>query len=86
MSKLSPSEVEENEKQKLAGLKEIEANDFAQWRCHVMNISLVGLALAVNLLRGTPKMPSIININKCGFLDWAILAGFIAFATSMTFV
>jgi uncharacterized membrane protein YfcA len=49
-----------------------------------MNISLVGLALAVNLLRGTPKLPSLINIDKCGTLDWSILLGFMAFAISCT--
>jgi hypothetical protein len=51
---------------------------------HLMNISLVGLALVVNLLRGTPKLPSIINISKCGMLDWTILLGFMGFAASMT--
>lgn len=51
-----------------------------------MNIFLVALALVVNLLRGSPKNASIINIQKCGGLDWSILLGFILLALTVSFL
>ena len=35
----------------------------------------------VNLMRGSSKNPSIINIQKCGALDWTLYFGTIAFYT-----
>jgi len=36
------------------------------------------------MLRGSPKVPSIIGITKCGEIDWAILFAFVFVALVTT--
>jgi uncharacterized membrane protein YfcA len=36
---------------------------------------MLGFLFTVNLVRGSSKNPSIVNINKCGALDWSIFFG-----------
>jgi len=73
------------ELEQLDGILKKESSDFRQWPAHFMNIFLVGLALVTNLLRGSPKNPSILNISKCGAIDWSILGGFVLFASGVTY-
>jgi hypothetical protein len=54
------------------------------WKVHVINIFLVGFSLLVNMLRGSPKTPSIIGISKCGVMDFTLLLGFIMFNLVVT--
>ena len=56
----------------------MEGSELKMWRVHVLNIFLVGFALLVNLLRGSPKTPSIIGVKRCGGIDFTLLFGFIA--------
>ena len=56
------------------------------WRKHLLAIFIITVSLAVNFLRGSKKSPSIIGIQKCGFLDWSIFFSFIAVALVMTYV
>lgn len=45
----------------------------------MMCACMLALLFMVNLMRGSKKNPSIINIQKCGTLDWALLFGAIIF-------
>lgn len=72
------------EQQELDVILDKEGSELKQWKVHAVNISLIALALVVNMLRGSPKVPSIIGIPKCGDLDWAILLAFIFVALVTT--
>ena len=76
--------VEATEKATLEKVLWRESDDMRQWRLHVLNIFLVGVSLTVNLLRGSPKTPSIIDIKKCGAVDWTLLTCFVVFALCVT--
>lgn len=54
-----------------------EASNVKNWKTHAICIGLLSLLFVVNLFRGSSKNPSIINIQKCGVLDWSIFMGFI---------
>jgi len=56
-----------------------ESSELKMWRVHCLNVFLVLFALLINMLRGSPKTPSIIHIKKCGSLDFCLLIAFIAF-------
>jgi len=56
-----------------------EKSNAKNWRCHLMCACLLGLLFVVNLMRGSKKNPSIINIQKCGGLDWTLFLGTIIF-------
>jgi len=36
---------------------------------------MLAFLFVVNLVRGSAKNPSIVNLNKCGGIDWAIFFG-----------
>lgn len=56
-----------------------ESSNTANWRCHVMCSCLLACVFVVNLMRGSKKNPSIINIQKCGSLDWTLFLGSVIF-------
>ena len=51
-----------------------------------MAIFITLVSLAVNLLRGSRKTPSIIGITKCGMLDWSIFLAFIIIALTLSYI
>ena len=51
-----------------------------------MAIFITMVSLAVNLLRGSRKTPSIIGITKCGALDWSIFLTFIIIALTLSYI
>lgn len=42
-----------------------------------MCVALLFMLFVVNLLRGSSKNPSIINMAKCGVFDWTVCTTFI---------
>eukprot|EP00347_Sterkiella_histriomuscorum_P009630 403340471 len=69
-------QIEENEQIVLIQILEKEKTH-RQWDKHAVCFAcLIGL-VTVNLLRGSKKFPSIIGLQKCGILDWTILALFL---------
>ena len=56
---------------------ERERSNLLNWRVHLLCTILLALAFVVNMMRGSSKNPSIINIAKCGTLDWGLFTGFI---------
>ena len=40
-------------------------------------IILTLLSVIVNLIRGSPKFPSIVNMSLCSWTSWMILAAFV---------
>lgn len=56
-----------------------ESSNLANWKCHIMCFCLLACVFVVNMMRGSKKNPSIINIQKCGTLDWTLFLGSIIF-------
>lgn len=67
LNKASEAEVAAAEK-----IVQRESKDIANWKVHIMCLLMISVAFVANLLRGTSKNPSVINIQKCGGLDWFI--------------
>lgn len=53
----------EEEKAELDRIIEEEASEIKMWKVHCINIFLVAFSLLVNMLRGSPKTPSVIGIT-----------------------
>jgi uncharacterized membrane protein YfcA len=56
-----------------------EKSNLLNWKCHVLCTVELAVLFLVNLMRGSKKNPSIINIQKCGGLDWFIFITAILF-------
>lgn len=56
----------------------VEASNGKNWKTHLVCFCLLLLSFVVQLLRGSSKAPSIINIQQCGVIDWTIFGAFIA--------
>lgn len=61
-------------------------NGGENWKTHVMSGSLLALLLLTNLMRGSSKNPSIINIQKCGGLDWFLFSSFIMMCVAVCYL
>lgn len=48
--------------------------------------SLLALLFLTNLMRGSSRNPSIINIAKCGALDWMLFTSFIVMCVSICYL
>lgn len=51
-----------------------------QLQCTVLTM----LSIGVNLLRGTPKFPSVIGLSTCSPLSWSVLGVFIVICIATT--
>ena len=78
---MTDAEVEELEQ-----ILDDEKSHLRMWRKHVLAILIITVSLVVNFLRGSRKTPSIIDIEKCGALDWSIFLFFFVFALLMSYV
>jgi len=56
-----------------------EKSNLLNYKCHIMCTVELAVLFLVNLMRGSKKNPSIINIQKCGRLDWFIFFSAILF-------
>jgi hypothetical protein len=61
-----------------------EASNLKNWRTHLLCAGSLALLFVVNLLRGSSKNPSIINLQKCSALDWTIASAFIVFNVTLS--
>lgn len=68
----------------LEDIQNKEQSNVLQWPVHLCAASCVAIAFVTSLLRGSPKSTSIIGIDRCGVLDWSILAAF--FTTMVLFI
>jgi len=53
---------------------------------HGLGIFFVLLSILVNVLRGSKKAESVIDIDKCGALDWSIFAVYVIISLTISFV
>jgi uncharacterized membrane protein YfcA len=65
---------------------EAEKSHSAQWKKHMLAIFVISVSLLVNMVRGSKRTPSIIDIEKCGELDWSIFGGYIVISIALSFV
>jgi uncharacterized membrane protein YfcA len=63
-----------------------EGSNWLNWMTHLICTLLVTSAFAVNLIRGSAKNPSIVNLQKCGVVDWSIFWGFIVMACFLSYL
>ena len=52
----------------------------------MLAIFVISVSLLVNMLRGSKRTPSIIEIEKCGQLDWTIFGIYILISIVLSFV
>ena len=52
----------------------------------MLAVFVISVSLLVNLLRGSKRTPSIIEIEKCGQLDWTIFSSYILISIILSFV
>ena len=72
--------------EQLDALLEDEKSHTRQWRKHVLAIFVISISLTVNMVRGSKRTPSIIDIEKCGELDWTIFTSYILISILLSFV
>ena len=65
--RLDPNDKATNEEiEQLDSLLEDEKSHLRQWRKHMLAIFVISVSLLVNMLRGSKRTPSIIEIERCG--------------------
>ena len=52
----------------------------------MLAIFVISVSLLVNMVRGSKRTPSIIDIEKCGELDWSIFGSYIVISIALSFV
>ena len=65
--RFDPNDKVTNEEiEQLDNLLEDEKSHLRQWRKHMLAIFVISVSLLVNMVRGSKRTPSIIEIEKCG--------------------
>ena len=54
-----------------------DESNILPWRVHLLCAVILSLAFFVNLIRGSKKNPSIVNMRKCSAADWIIFSSFL---------
>ena len=85
--RLDPNDkVTSEEIEQLDNLLEDEKSHARQWRKHMLAIFVISVSLLVNMLRGSKRTPSIIEIEKCGQLDWTIFISYILISIMLSLI